>query len=132
MSHTTAPERRCSRPFASSSPSDVLPRVSICSDGCGGLRIRAKNPCDRFPVCRQGAACDGPAQVTLVFSRSGRDVARTRSTPAGRYRIALTPGYYAVRTLERIGISPNIRPANVHVRTDRFDRLNFSIDTGIR
>jgi hypothetical protein len=84
------------------------------------------------PVCRQGVACDAPAEVTLVFSRLGRDVGRTRSTASGRYRIALPPGFYAVRTLERIGITPNIRPRNVHVRVAHFDRLDFSIDTGIR
>jgi hypothetical protein len=84
------------------------------------------------PVCRLGIACDAPVQVTLVFSRSGSDVARTRSSTEGRYRIALPAGYYAVRTVERIGIDHSIRPRNVHVRSDHVDRLDFSIDTGIR
>jgi hypothetical protein len=85
-----------------------------------------------MPVCRIGVPCDAPAQVTLVFSRNGREIGRTRSTAAGAYRIALPAGYYAVRTLERIGIARNIRPANVHVRAGHFDRLAFFIDTGIR
>jgi hypothetical protein len=84
------------------------------------------------PVCKIGATCDAPAEVTLVFSRLGRDVGRTRSGADGRYRIALAPGYYTVRTVERIGISQKIRPANVHVRQAHFDRLDFAIDTGIR
>jgi hypothetical protein len=84
------------------------------------------------PVCRTGVPCDAPAQVTLVFSRFGRDAARARTSAAGRYRVVLAPGYYTVRTVERIGITPNIRPAHVHVRNGHFDRLNFSIDTGIR
>ena len=84
------------------------------------------------PVCKVGASCDAPAEVTLVFSRLGRDVGRTRSGADGRYRIAFAPGYYTVRTVERIGITPNIRPASVHVRKAHFDRLDFAIDTGIR
>jgi len=37
-----------------------------------------------------------------------------------------------VSTVERIGITPNIRPHAVHVRRAYNDRLDFSIDTGIR
>jgi hypothetical protein len=84
------------------------------------------------PVCRQGIPCDAPVQVTLIFSRAGSEVARTRSSTEGRYRIRLPAGYYTVRTLERIGIDHSIRPRNVHVRSGHVDRLDFSIDTGIR
>jgi len=84
------------------------------------------------PVCKVGVPCDAPVQVTLVFQREGRDVSRTRSATDGRYRIAVSSGYYTVRTVERIGITNNIRPKNVHVRRGHFDRLDFSIDTGIR
>jgi hypothetical protein len=83
------------------------------------------------PVCREGVPCSAPAQVTLLFQRAGRTT-RVRSTAAGRYRAILTPGYYTVRTVERIGIRPNIRPQRVHVRAGHVDRLDFSIDTGIR
>ena len=96
----------------------------------GLLGVVRKGPI--APVCRVGQPCDAPAQVTLVFSRVGSDVSRTRSTADGRYRIALPPGYYAVRTVERVGIDRNISPRNVHVRSGHFDRLDFSIDTGIR
>ena len=109
----------------------LLAPVAIATIPRSGLYgIVLKGPI--VPVCREGVPCDAPAQVTLVFSRFGRDTARARTTAAGRYRVALAPGYYAVRTVERIGITPNIRPAHVHVRNDHFDRLNFSIDTGIR
>jgi hypothetical protein len=86
------------------------------------------------PVCTVDEPCQKPVRVTLVFSRlaTGKEAARTRSTAEGRYRIALRAGYYAVRTVERIGIDRNIRPRCVHVRAGRFDRIAFRIDTGIR
>ena len=84
-----------------------------------------------MPVCRTDVPCDAPAQVTLVFTRAGNVVARAKSDAEGRYRVAILAGYYAVRTQPRIGFGA-MRPTNVHVRAGHFDRLNFSIDTGIR
>jgi hypothetical protein len=83
------------------------------------------------PVCREGVPCDAPVQVTLVFRRPGH-VYRTRSAPNGRYQIRLPAGYYSVSTLERIGIRRNIAPRAVHVRRGHVDKLDFTIDTGIR
>ena len=83
------------------------------------------------PVCRAGEQCTAPARVTLLFRRAGHTY-RTRSGADGRYRIVLAPGYYTVMTLERIGIRRYIRPHAVHVRAAHLDRLDFSIDTGIR
>ncbi len=83
------------------------------------------------PVCRVGEQCTAPARVTLLFRRAGHTY-RTRSGADGRYRIALAPGYYSVTTLERVGPTRNIRPHAVHVRAAHVDRLDFSIDTGIR
>jgi hypothetical protein len=90
-----------------------------------------------MPVCRVGYPCSAPAQVTLVFRRTGTGayagrVYRTRSAANGAYRIVLLPGYYAVSTVERIGIGRNIRPYAVHVRPAHIDKLDFTIDTGIR
>jgi len=84
-----------------------------------------------MPVCRTDVPCDAPAQVTLLFMHGSTVVARGRSAADGRYRIAIPPGYYAVKTQPRIGLGV-IRPLNVHVRVGHFDRLNFFADTGIR
>ena len=83
------------------------------------------------PVCRVGVSCDAPAaKVMLTFARAGvRET--TRTDEHGKYRIALPPGIYAVRTSSKpFGQIP--RPANVHVRTGHSDKLDFAIDTGIR
>src|SRR3954454_16316849 len=83
------------------------------------------------PVCRVGTPCSAPAQVTLLFQRAGRTT-RVHTTATGTYTARLAPGYYTVKTVERIGITPNIRPQRVHVRAGHLDRLDFRIDTGIR
>jgi hypothetical protein len=86
-----------------------------------------------MPVCRVGEPCTAPVQVTLVFRNMHTARAlRTRSNRQGGYRIALGAGYYTVTTVERIGITRNIRPRAVHVRRGHDDRIDFSIDTGIR
>jgi len=88
------------------------------------------------PVCRAGEPCDAPAQVTLRFSRTTAagvtKLYAVRSKATGSYRISLPAGYYSVTTKERIGIDRNIAPRRVHVRRAHWDKLNFSIDTGIR
>jgi len=84
------------------------------------------------PVCRAGEPCTVPVEVTLVFSRQGREVARLRSNRQGRYRVALPPGYYQIRTVERIGIRRLPRPHAVHVRAGHWDRIDLFLDTGIR
>ena len=84
------------------------------------------------PVCRAGVPCDAPIRVTLVFSRNGTAVARTRATAKGRYRIALAPGFYDVRSLKTIGVGRLPRPHAVHVRSGHWDRIDLRFDTGIR
>jgi hypothetical protein len=83
------------------------------------------------PVCSADDSCDAPAQVTLVFTRGGA-ITRARSARDGRYRAPLAPGYYTVRTAERIGLGKGVSPRKVHVRIGHWDRLVFHIDTGIR
>jgi hypothetical protein len=83
------------------------------------------------PVCRAGVPCDAPARVTLVFSRSGAVKARVRTSAKGRFRVALRPGRYAVRTTERVGMRP-IEPRLVTVPAGRYASVTFHIDTGIR
>jgi hypothetical protein len=108
---------------------DVAALFAAVAIATGLQGIVTKGP--TTPVCRQGEPCSAPAQVTLLFHR-GAHTYRTRSGPGGRYRILLVPGYYTVTTLQRIGIGRNIRPQAVHVRRAHMDRLDFSIDTGIR
>ena len=85
------------------------------------------------PVCAAEVPCDGPAKnVTLVFSRNGRVVRRTRTNEQGRYRIALAPGLYAVRLTPKQRIGRGLEPVRARVVRARFRRFDFSIDTGIR
>jgi hypothetical protein len=67
-----------------------------------------------------------------VFSRASTEVARVRSTRQGRYRIALAPGYYTIRSTTRVGINNVPRPRAVHVRLGHWDKINLFFDTGIR
>jgi hypothetical protein len=81
------------------------------------------------PVCLVGTPCDRPAaHVRLTFRRNG--VAKAAVTDgAGRYRIVLAPGTYAVR------ISPaqfRFTPRTATVTRGRMAVRNFWIDTGIR
>jgi hypothetical protein len=85
-----------------------------------------------MPVCQQGVPCDAPAQVTLVFSRDNQVVARVKSTANGKYRIALAPGFYDVRSTVKVGVTKLPKPHAVHVRSGHWDRINLFFDTGIR
>jgi hypothetical protein len=81
------------------------------------------------PVCVAERPCSEPVVgATLVFSRSGREVGRTRTHADGSYRLALPPGTYAVRAVARRPLDP----ATAWVRLGHFRRVDFSIDTGIR
>ena len=85
-----------------------------------------------MPVCRVNVPCDEPARgVKLVFSRSGKIVATTKTNQKGWYRVTLRPGRYAVRTNRR-GPERRTSPASAVVRNDRVVRRDFIIDTGIR
>jgi hypothetical protein len=84
------------------------------------------------PVCRANASCDRPAtNLRLRFIRNGMTVAAVHTDARGRYRVALRPGRYAVRT-ERNGLGSIIEPSDVTVPSARYARVNFYRDTGIR
>jgi hypothetical protein len=110
----------------------LLATLAILASGLQGTVT--KGPI--MPVCRVGQPCSGPAQVTLSFTRTLSPghyrLYWLRTSPTGRFRALLPPGYYTVKIKERIGIIPNIRPARVHVRAGHVDTINFYIDTGIR
>jgi hypothetical protein len=84
------------------------------------------------PVCRAGEPCDGPAHVTLVFSRLGETVARVHTREDGSYRIRLRPGRYSVRTTSTSIFERRPDPATATVPRVGYRRVNFFIDTGIR
>lgn len=84
------------------------------------------------PVCRVGVPCDEPAaNVVLVFSKSGRVVARTTTARNGGYRLTLRPGRYGVTTARRT-IGSGLTPRIVLVPRCRVARVNFKLDTGLR
>ena len=87
------------------------------------------------PVCVAGQPCSEPAKdITLVFVRNGRVARRAKTNDRGRYRVALAPGLYAVRlpTGQRMTIGRGLEPTHARVVANRFRRVDFSIDTGIR
>jgi hypothetical protein len=84
------------------------------------------------PVCREGIPCSAPAKNTpLVFSRRGRRV-RTQTDSVGHYRVALSTGWWSVRTATVPRIGSGIEPHTVLVFAARFRVVNLDIDTGIR
>src|SRR5205807_4717435 len=85
------------------------------------------------PVCAAEQPCDAPAAgAVLVFSRDGREVARTKARDDGSYRVRLTAGLYTVRRAASTGIDRKLDPNQVRVKPGRFSHVDFSIDTGIR
>lgn len=99
------------------------------SSGSGLYGVVKRGPLTS--VCTAEKACDGPASGALVlFSRNGHTVC-VHAAKDGRYRVALVPGFYVVRTTDQ-AVGRGLSPARVHVRIGHVDRLDFSIDTGIR
>jgi hypothetical protein len=83
------------------------------------------------PVCQAGKPCTAPAAgVRLTFSRGSTAVKSVVTSSAGRYRVVLAPGVYAVR----VGRSKIARlaPTTVTVVRGTFRQRNFTLDTGIR
>jgi hypothetical protein len=110
--------------------------VAVTSAGAAtsssGLRgIVTRGPI--APVCVAEQPCDGPARnVTLLFSRDGRVTRRTTTDEQGRYRVALAPGVYRVRLAMRQTVGREVEPSWARVAPNRFRRVDFSFDTGIR
>jgi hypothetical protein len=103
--------------------------AATTSSGLRGLVTRGPIT----PVCAAEVPCDGPAKhVTLVFSRNGRVVRRATTSDQGRYRVALAPGLYSVRLQVKQLVGRGLQPEKARVMANRFRRVDFSIDTGIR
>jgi hypothetical protein len=85
------------------------------------------------PVCVAEQPCDEPARnVTLLFSRNSHVVGRAVTNSEGRYRVRLPAGVYSVRRPGAVTIGRGLEPDRARVRSGRFMRVDFSIDTGIR
>jgi hypothetical protein len=85
------------------------------------------------PVCVAEQPCTEPARnITLLFFRNDRVVGRAITDSAGRYRLRLPAGRYAVRRPGAAGIGRGLEPNHARVYARRFVRVDFSIDTGIR
>ena len=85
-----------------------------------------------LPACVAERPCSAPVRgATLVFSRTGLDVARAITGAKGDYRVALAPGAYSVRVQVR-GVGRRLTPSRVTIPRAGFARVNFLIDTGIR
>lgn len=116
----------------------ALAAVSLAAAACAtattpatGVRgIVLRGPTQ--PVCEVGRSCDAPAPgVTLVFSRAGKERARVKTGRDGRFRVALAPGRYGIRTTQKsFGRTPE--PATVTVPRTGYARVTLRLDTGIR
>jgi hypothetical protein len=104
-------------------------QTAALSSGLRGVVVRGPIA----PVCVAEEPCTEPARnVTLLFSRNSRIVGRAVTDTAGRYRVRLPAGVYAVRRPGSMGIGRGIEPNHARVSAGRFSRVDFSIDTGIR
>jgi hypothetical protein len=81
------------------------------------------------PVCRSGSTCSRPLPgFKLVFSRSGKVVARVTTDAHAHYRVKLSPGRYAVAPTRRGAL----KPSRVRIPGAPRAVANFSFDSGIR
>jgi hypothetical protein len=102
------------------------------ASGKGVLRVVAtRGPVT--PVCTIDVPCDGPAKgVQVVVRHQGAVVARAVTDDAGRARIALAGGRYAVTATFGGGIDPAAKAKAAIVSAGRTTTVTFSFDTGIR
>lgn len=85
------------------------------------------------PVCRVDEPCEEPAAgVVVEFKRDGKVVAEVKTTPAGRYSVALRAGSYDVQVPRRRRVGAGLSPRVVRVRRARVARVDFHLDTGFQ
>jgi hypothetical protein len=102
---------------------------NVVSSGLRGVVMRGPIA----PMCVAEEPCTAPAKnITILFSRNDRVVGRAVTDSAGRYRLRLPAGVYAVRRPPPLGIGRGIEPNHARVYAGRFVRVDFLIDTGIR
>jgi len=105
----------------------ATPAGGVTGSGLYGVVVRGPIT----PVCTTETPCDAPAVgVKLFFARNGA-VRTVVTSSLGRYRIALAPGTYSVRTGSAAAIGRGLEPRRVVVPAG-WKKQPFSIDTGIR
>jgi hypothetical protein len=113
--------------FAAIALVPAAPAAGVTRTGLYGVVMRGPI----VPVCTTESPCDAPAAgVKLFFAHNG-NVASVVTNSLGRYRIALVPGTYSVRTGTSTRIGRGLEPRTVVVPAG-WKRQAFSIDTGIR
>src|SRR5712691_8499281 len=101
------------------------------STGSGLYGTVRKGPV--MPVCQIGVPCDAAVQMKLIAFSTARSSGETMETDQeairtdkhGRYRIALAPGFYEVRSVAKIGMTKLPKPHAVHIRTGHWDKINL-------
>ena len=105
----------------------AMPAGGVTGSGLYGVVMRGPIT----PVCVAEQPCSKPAAgVSLSFAR-GAAVRSVITNALGRYRVALAPGTYSVRTATSTRVGRGLEPQLVVVPA-RWKRQGFSIDTGIR
>ncbi|MFL5736845.1 MAG: hypothetical protein ACJ76P_05865 [Actinomycetota bacterium] len=83
------------------------------------------------PVVQAGSPCpDRPLATELEIVRGSDLVATVPSDHDGRFRVALDPGTYTIRSHDP-GI-PTLRPVEVTVPPHAFASVTLTFDSGIR
>jgi hypothetical protein len=86
-----------------------------------------------YPVCEIGTPCTKPAGGLLLrFSRGGRQVETIRTHRNGTYLVVLRPGVYTISTPTVQSRSRGLEPRKATVPPARYQRINFTLDVGIR
>lgn len=90
------------------------------------------------PAETEGAPCatsdlyQGREVVVYATSVLKREIARTRLSPFGEYRLDLLPGEYTL-DITYIGVDTSKElPKQITVEKGKITTFNFTIDTGIR
>jgi hypothetical protein len=105
-------------------------RSAASGNGDAGIQgvVRVGPTC---PVEQAGNPCpDRPLATELEFVRGSDVVATVRSGEDGRFRVALEPGSYTIRS-GKTGL-PSLRPVQAMVPPHAFASVTLTFDSGIR
>ena len=79
------------------------------------------------------ACADKPTSASFEVrdARTGKLVLNTSSDTNGHFRINLQPGIYQLKS-KSMQLGERIKPLNVTVRPNEFEKVSLDVDTGIR